>query len=148
MPNPGKDFKNAIISEIIIWNIDNLHIYDEAYVGSRFVGQKRRIDIVVEYKGKTLGIEAKTQQTSGTAYQKLSYTIEDALKTPIPTLIVFSGNEIQQDVKAQLISSGIGIEIEWSPEKGFGLGLDIFKQRVLIELGLDWLKDQSNRRIR
>ncbi|MFQ5603719.1 MAG: PD-(D/E)XK nuclease superfamily protein [bacterium] len=147
MANPGKSFKDALIEAIKSWQIDDMRIYDEPFVGSRFVGQKRKIDVVVEYRGKTLGIEAKTQQTSGTAYQKLTYTIEDAKRTPISTIIVFSGGEIQQDVKAQLISSGIGLEVQWSPEKGFGFGLDILKQRIFIELGLDWLADQGNRRI-
>ena len=65
----------------------------------------------------------------------------------VSSIIVFSGAEIEQDVKAQLISSGIGVEVEWSEEDGFGLGLDIFRQRVLIELGLDWLNDQKNRKV-
>jgi hypothetical protein len=111
------------------------------------VGKKRNIDIVLKYQDKTLGIEAKTQQTSGTAYQKLTYSIEDAKRTPIPTIIVFSGKAIEQDVKAQLISSGIGLEVEWSPETGFGAGLDIFKQRVMIDLQMDWLADQADKRV-
>jgi hypothetical protein len=147
MANPGNPFKKALINEIKSWGIGNLNIYSEAFVGSRFIGQKRKLDIVLECMGKTLGIESKTQQTEGTAYQKLPYTLEDAKNTPIPTIIVFSGEEIKQDVKALLISSGIGIEVEWSPERGFGAGLDIFKQRVLIELGLPWLQDQEDRKV-
>jgi hypothetical protein len=147
MVNPGTSFKNAIIAEIRKWSLESVLIYNEPYVGSRFVGQKRKIDIVLQYKQKTLGIETKTQQTSGTAYQKLSYTIEDAKRTPIPTIVVFSGDKIQFDVKSQLIESGIGIEVEWSPESGFGLGLDILKQRIMMELGLNWLEDQKSRQI-
>ncbi len=145
--NPGKAFKQALIEEIKKWNVNDIRIYNEPFVGSRFVGKKRKVDIVVECNGRAIGIEAKTQQTPGTAFQKLSYTIEDAKRAPIPTIIVFSGKEIQPDVKAQLISSGIGLEVEWSPEEGFGFGLDIFKQRVLIEIGLDWLRDQEANRI-
>lgn len=147
MPNPGNAFQKAIIETIRSWNIPHLHLYSEVAVGSRFVGSRRKIDLVAEYQGKTVGIECKTQQTSGTAYQKLSYTLEDAHKTPIPCIIVFSGHHIQPDVKAQLVSSGLGLEIEWSPEEGIGFGKDILKQRILIELGLPWLNDQINKRI-
>jgi len=147
MANPGNSFKWALIEEMKQWGISDLKIYSEVYVGSRFVGMKRKLDIVLECNGASMGIEAKTQQSSGTAYQKLSYTLEDAKRSPIPTLIVFSGEQIQPDVKAMIISSGIGLEIEWSPENGFGFGRDILKQRILIELGLDWLRDQEHRRV-
>jgi hypothetical protein len=147
MPNPGNNFKDSLIQVILNWNLKELKVYSEVYVGSRFVGKKRKLDIVLSANNKTLGIEAKTQQTGGTAYQKLAYAIEDSKRCPIPTLIVFSGEFIEQDVKAQLVSSGIGIEMEWTPEKGFGFGLDILKQRVMIELGMDWLLEQEDRRI-
>lgn len=147
MPNPGNNFKEAIIEALREWNLDGVKVYSEVYVGSRFVGKKRKLDLVISRGEKNLGIEAKTQQTSGTAYQKLPYAIDDALKSPIPTLIVFSGDFVEQDVKAQLVSSGIGIEVEWSPEKGFGFGLDILRQLIKIELGLDWLREQENRRV-
>lgn len=141
--NPGDLFKKAMIKEILSWKIPNLNVYTEVFVGSRFIGQKRRLDIVVECNNRTLGIEAKTQQSGGTAYQKLPYAIEDAKRCPIPTIIVFSGKEMKDDIRALLISSGIGLEIEWDPEKGFGFGLDILKQRIKIELGLNWLEDQK-----
>jgi len=147
MANPGSNFRDSLINEIFHWHIPDLHAYKEAWVGSRFVGQKRFFDIVLEHKGRSLGIEAKTQQTEGTAYQKLTYAVEDVKRAPIPALLVFSGNGIAPDVKAQLISSGVGLEIEWEPEKGFGQGVDILKQRVLLELKLDWLADQSDKKV-
>ena len=145
MPNPGNDFKSAIIEEIISWNQPHIKIYSEVMVGSRFVGAKRKLDLVLQFESRSLGLETKTQQSSGTAYQKLSYAIEDAKRTPIPTLVVFSGDFIQPDVKALLVSSGIGLEVEWSLDNGFGSGVDVLKQRILIELGLDWLSDQKDR---
>jgi len=147
MANPGANFRDDLINEIFNWKIPDLHLYKETWVGSRFVGQKRFLDIVLECRGRTLGIEAKTQQTEGTAYQKLAYATDDLKKAPIPCLLVFSGTGIAPDVKAQLISSGIGLEIGWEPEKGFGNGLEILRQRVLIQLGLDWLQDQSDKKV-
>ncbi len=147
MPNPGDLFRDALIEEIREWCIKDLHLYRELFVGSRFVGKKRKLDIILQYGNRYLGIEAKFQGTSGTAYQKLSYALEDVRKTPIPTIIVFSGEGIEEDVKAQLISSGMGIEVEWTDVDGFNSGLDVFKQRVLIELGLDWVSDQIEKRV-
>jgi hypothetical protein len=147
MAGTGASFRDELINEIYQWKIPDLHVYKEAWVGSRFVGQKRFLDFVVEYHGRTLGIEAKTQQTEGTAYQKLAYAVEDVKRAPIPALLVFSGAGIGPDVKAQLISSGVGLELEWEPGHGFSQGLDILKQRILMELGLNWLEEQSDKRV-
>ncbi len=147
MSNPGNSFKEAIINEILNWNLPELRVYSEVFVGSRFVGKKRKLDIVVAHKNKVLGIEAKTQQSGGTAYQKLGYTLEDAKRAPIPVIIVFSGEFIEADVKAQLVSSGIGFELVWTPQSGFSYGLDVLKQHIMIALEMDWLADQENRRV-
>ena len=82
MANPGNSFKEAIIDALREWNLEDVKVYSEVFVGSRFVGKKRKLDLVVSRGDKALGIEAKTQQTSGTAYQKLAYAIEDAKRYP------------------------------------------------------------------
>lgn len=142
MPNNGARFKNAIIREIESWHND-ISILSEKPVGYRFVNSARTLDIILRHENKYLGIEAKIQQTEGTAYQKLSYTLDDCISAPIPTIIVFSGDGIKQDMKSKLITSGIGLEV------GFVEDADpindritdpnnLFRQRVYIELGLDW----------
>ena len=141
----GTDFEQAVCDEIISWRIKGLEIYRQAVVGSRFVGAERKVDIVLKLNDRTLGVECKIQTTAGTTYQKLPYTIEDCKICPIPTLIVFSGDDIKPDIKTQLITSGIGIEVSWSPEEGFTGGVKILKQRVFMELGLDWLSLQERR---
>ena len=57
-----------------------------------------------------MAIEAKLQETSGSAFEKLSYALDDCMAAPIPSIIVFSGRYIRDDMKAKLISSGHGIE--------------------------------------
>ena len=56
-----------------------------------------------------MAIEAKLQETSGSAFEKLSYALDDCMAAPIPSIIVFSGRYILDDMKAKLISSGHGI---------------------------------------
>ncbi len=145
MPNRGNRFKNAVISEIDSWG-EGIDIETEKPVGYRFVDSPRKVDIILKKGDKFLAIEAKIQETSGTAYQKLSYTLEDCKSSPIPTIIVFAGSEIKDDIKSKLILSGIGLEVKFIPDdKSFSKDKIVdkellFRQRVYMELGLDWFK--------
>ena len=142
--NRGNEFRDAI-AEYITQEFKRLGISDvtlrrEVVVGYRFVGQPRKLDIVLARGGRYLGIETKYQEGSGTAYQKLAYTLQDAKVTPIPVIIVFAGSGIKQDMKAALITSGMGIEVDFDVDTGKIIDHKrILLQRVMIELGLDWL---------
>ncbi len=143
MPNNGTNFRDALAREIESWNA-GITVLKERYVGYRFLNTARKIDLVVKYENKFLGIEAKLQQTPGTAYQKLSYTLDDIRNCPIPTIIVFSGDAIKDDMKSKLIVSGLGLEVNYIEDEANHLNDQIidyhflFRQRVYIELGLDW----------
>jgi len=89
-------FKKAIVRYIKSFG-KSIVIKEETVVGYRFVNTPRKVDIVLYRGGKFLGIEAKLQEGAGTAYQKLSYTLEDCLKAPIPIIIVFAGNGIKEE---------------------------------------------------
>ncbi|MBS4022543.1 MAG: hypothetical protein KGZ79_08980 [Dethiobacter sp.] len=145
MANRGNRFRDAVIRLIESWN-EPIEIKKEVPVGYRFVNTPREIDIVLKHKklNTYLGIEAKIQETEGTAYQKLSYTLEDCLTSPITTLIVFSGKHIKNDMKSKLILSGISIELDFQSDDinnendSVSDPKNLFYQRVCIELGLDW----------
>jgi len=141
--NKGDRFRDCLYREILSWNV-GIRALTEKPVGYRFVNKSRILDIVLQYEGKYLGIEAKLQETEGTTYQKISYSLDDCLASPIPTILVFAGSGIAMDMKAKLIASGKGIEVDFKPDR-----LDpqkdtiqdsdsLFQQRVYIELGLDW----------
>jgi len=141
-------FKKAIVRYIKSFD-EEILIKEEVIVGYRFVNTPRKVDIVLYKNGRYLGIEAKLQEGEGTAYQKLSYTIEDCLRTPIPMIIVFAGKGIKEDMKAKLISSGIGIEVNFiegnTPDEDYIEDkYSILKQRIYIELGLNWLTENQN----
>lgn len=141
----GGLFREEIKSYILSWEED-IEISEEVAVGWRFVGTPRKLDLVLKHADRYLGIEAKYQGGSGTVDQKLIYTLEDAISCPIPTLVVFAG-EITNDIKAKLITSGLGLEVKYDPDAPPGKRLDdtgeLFRQRVYIELGLDWFKLKS-----
>ena len=76
-----------------------------------------------------MAIEAKLQETSGSAFEKLSYALDDCMAAPIPSIIVFSGRYIRDDMKAKLISSGHGIEVGY--ENGaIADRYELLKQRI------------------
>jgi 3-deoxy-D-manno-octulosonate 8-phosphate phosphatase KdsC-like HAD superfamily phosphatase len=70
-------------------------------------------------------------------------------QSPIPTVIAFTGDEIGNDIKSKLVLSGYGIEVNSKfNEKTKSINItntDVLKQRAMIELGLNWLADQSNK---
>jgi len=139
----GERFKQAIVRYVAEHN-DKIKILQEKPVGYRFVNNPRQLDIILQHEGKYLGIEAKYQETPGTAYQKLHYTLDDCKVCPIPTIIIFAGPEIKDDIKSKLITSGYGLEVKFVPDasdpsKDSIIDQDhLFLQRVYIELGLDW----------
>jgi len=147
MANNGTRFRDALVREIESWN-EGITVLTERYVGYRFLNNVRQIDIVLKFGNKHMGIEAKLQQTPGTAYQKLSYTLDDVKNCPIPTIIVFSGPGIKDDMKSKLIVSGFGLEVKYIEDTTNSVNdtiedyRSLFRQRIYIELGLDWFKLQ------
>ena len=147
MADKGARFRDALIREIDSWN-EGIEILKEKPVGFRFVNTPRNIDILLRKEDRYLGIEAKYQETSGSSYQKLSYTLEDCRSCPIPAIIVFAskGNVIKEDMKSKLILSGIGIEVSFNFDESNQENdaiedqYKLLRQRVYIELGLDWFK--------
>ena len=112
MPNNGNNFRHALAEYIRGWG-EGLAVEEEKYIGWRFIGTPRKLDIVImnPQNCRSMAIEAKLQETSGSAFEKLSYALDDCMAAPIPSIIVFSGRYIRDDMKAKLISSGHGIEV-------------------------------------
>ncbi len=141
----GNMLRDSIVRYIASWGA-GLSVKTEVNLGMRFMGTPRRIDLLVynPRNNKAVGIECKLQQTSGTAYEKFNYALEDCLASPIPTLLVFAGNEIRMDMRSKLILSGIGIEVGYRlSEDGEQIECildpgDILQQRILMELDLNW----------
>lgn len=143
--NTGDRLRDAIVRHIQGWQQSEIQIKTEKPVGFRFIGKPRKLDIILQHEGKYLGIEAKYQGVGGTAYQKLQYALDDLTVCPIPAIIIFAGKEIVQDIKARLIGSGRAIEVEFKmpvesdPSKDYIEDeYNLLRQRIYIELGLDW----------
>lgn len=143
MANMGNQFRDMVVSYIESWR-EPLEVLSEVNVGWRFVNTPRKLDIVVRntVNNKYIAIECKVQLTSGSAYEKFSYALDDCISSPIPTILVFAGGFIRDDMKSKLIMSGRGIEVKFD-ENGegqfeFSDPHNLLKQRCYIELGLNW----------
>ena len=152
MANLGNDFRKSVEDYIKSWG-EPLEILNEVNVGLRFVNTPRRLDIIVRNKenNKYIAIECKAQFTEGTAYEKLSYALDDCLASPIPTILVFAGDKIRDDMKSKLIMSGIGLEVKVKVENNnitnFEDPFNLLRQRCYIELGLNWFPFASGQKI-
>ena len=145
MSNHGNRFKEAVKRYIESWG-ENIEIKEETILGYRFVNVPRKMDLILRNKNnRYLAIECKLQETSGTAYQKLSYALDDVKSCPVPTIIVFAGNEIKPDMKSKLIMSGYGVEVEFivgkdPPRDKIKDFHNILRETVYIKLGMDFFK--------
>ena len=143
MANLGNSFRDAVTDYIRSWG-ENLEVLQEVNVGYRFVNTPRKLDIVIRNvdNNKFMAIECKLQLTAGTAFEKFSYALDDCMASPIPTILVFAGDFIRDDMKSKLIMSGHGIELEYIEVSEGEYQLrdfkNLFKQRCYIELGLNW----------
>ncbi len=143
MANYGNMFRNTIRDYINSWGAP-LEVIQEVNVGSRFVSTPRKLDIVIRNKenNRYMAIECKVQLTDGTAYEKFSYALDDCIASPIPTILVFAGDKIRDDMKSKLIMSGQGLEVKFSVDENENITFsdphNLLRQRCYIELGLNW----------
>ena len=153
MPNMGNVFRDRVAEYIRSWG-EPLEVLLEVNVGSRFVGTPRKLDIVIRntQNNRTMAIECKVQLTSGSAYEKFSYALDDCLASPIPTILVFAGGFIKDDMKSKLIMSGCGLEVIFNADENGGVTEfsdpnNLLRQRCYIELGLNWFPFATGDRI-
>ena len=140
MAHKGNLLRDAVVEYINSWGAP-VEVLKEVNIGYRFVNTPRRLDIAIHNKlnDKCMAIECKLQLTDGTAYEKFSYALEDCINSPIPTILVFAGDPIKNDMKSKLVMSGRGIEVEFQEKDGKIVDKEnLLKQRCYIELGLNW----------
>ncbi len=152
MADLGASFRDSVVEYIDSWS-ENIEVLKEVNVGARFIGTPRRIDIVVRNKdnNKYVGVECKVQFTDGTAYEKLTYALDDCISAPIPAIIAFAGPKIRDDMKSKLIMSGYGIELVYDEDLNGERKLkdpqNLFRQRCYMELGLNWFPYATGQKI-
>src|SRR5262249_7547798 len=91
-----------------------LEVREEVEGGRRILGSRGRIARVLTYETnrRTLGLECKFQEKSGSADEKIPATILDIAAWPIPGLVVFSGEGFSENMRAYLHSTGKAVDFE------------------------------------
>jgi len=86
-----------------------LSVYREISLGKSIIGKNRRLDIFAlhEETGRALAIECKCQEVSGTADEKIPYTLQDLAAMHIPAFVVYSGKGFSDGVLHLLQGSSL-----------------------------------------
>ena len=125
-PKSGRELEDAVT---LLAQRLGLDVRRQVKVGRRLWGQERRIDLILteQSQRKSIGIECKYQNVSGSADEKIPATITDIAAWPIPGLVVFSGAGFSSNMRSYLISTGRAVELpDLEPwlRLFFGLPLD------------------------
>lgn len=83
-------------------------------VGKRLWGRVRVIDVVLrqDQTRKLLGVECKSQETQGSAEEKIPALIQDIGAWPIPGIVVFDGAGFSREMRSYLLSTGKAVEFD------------------------------------
>jgi hypothetical protein len=104
----GHDYKRRIGSYLVSAYWDRgVEVYDEVNMGTSIIGKQRRIDLFVVHpvSGKALALECKYQDVTGTADEKIPYTLQDLAALRIPSCVVYAGAGFSEGVLHLLQSS-------------------------------------------
>lgn len=84
-----------------------LAVYREVSLGKSIIGKNRRVDVFAVHNesSKALAIECKVQTTSGTADEKIPYTLQDLAAMHVPAFVVYAGPGFSEGVLHLLRSS-------------------------------------------
>lgn len=104
----GNQYKRLIASYILSAYWDRgLQVYEEVNIGTSIIGKQRRIDLFLLQpdEKKALVLECKYQDVSGTADEKIPYTLSDLKALRMPAAVVYAGSGFSEGVLHLLQSS-------------------------------------------
>ena len=111
MPNNGNNFRHALAEYIRGWG-EGLAVEEEKYIGWRFIGTPRKLDIVImnPQNCRSMAIEAKLQETfEKLAHGRTTIIIAHRLSTirnADQILVIEQGHLIEQGIHDGLIANG------------------------------------------
>jgi hypothetical protein len=104
----GHDYKRRIASYVVAAYWDRgIQVYDEVNMGTSIIGKQRRMDLFVLHpqSGGAIALECKYQDSSGTADEKIPYTLQDLAALRVPSCVVYAGSGFSEGVLHLLQSS-------------------------------------------
>lgn len=104
----GKEYADLIAAYLTKnYGPRGLKVYREVPLGKSIIGKNRRVDVfaVHEASSKALAVECKVQTSSGTADEKIPYTLQDLAAMHIPAFVIYAGNGFSDGVLHMLRSN-------------------------------------------
>ncbi len=106
----GNDYANLIAAYLTKnYGPHGLVVYREVSLGKSIIGKNRRVDVFAMHtaSSRAMAVECKYQSTSGTADEKLPYTLNDLAAMHIPAFVVYAGTGFSDGVLHMLRSSPV-----------------------------------------
>lgn len=101
----GDNYKHWI-AKYIISNFGNrsIDVYSEVRIGKSIIGKNRTVDLLIldRIGNRALALECKLQLTSGTADEKIPYTLKDAESMQMDKYVVYGGQGWSKGVRHML----------------------------------------------
>jgi PD-(D/E)XK nuclease superfamily domain len=97
----GHEYRKRIASYIVSAYWDRgIQVFEEVNVGTSIIGKQRRVDLFVLSPGerKAFALECKYQDVSGTADEKIPYTLQDLTALRMPSAVVYAGAGFSEGV--------------------------------------------------
>ncbi len=84
-----------------------IKVYSEIFMGKSIIGKNRRVDLLVldESQNKAIAIECKCQNVSGTADEKVPYTLKDSEAMQMAAYVVYGGEGFSKGITHMLEAS-------------------------------------------
>lgn len=104
----AQDYKRLIGSYLLSAYWDRgIKVYEEVNIGTSIIGKQRRVDLFVLHPSseRALALECKYQDVSGTADEKIPYTLQDLQALRMPAAVVYAGSGFSEGVLHLLQSS-------------------------------------------
>ncbi len=104
----GTEYANLIAAYLTRnYGKRGLSVYREVPLGKSIIGKNRRVDVfaVHDASSKALAIECKVQTSTGTADEKIPYTLEDLAAMHVPAFVVYAGTGFSDGVLHMLRSN-------------------------------------------
>ena len=104
----GHEYRKRIASYIVSAYWDRgIQVFEEVSLGTSIIGKQRRVDLFILHptERKAFSLECKYQDVSGTADEKIPYTLQDLAALRMPSAVVYAGIGFSEGVLHLLQSS-------------------------------------------
>jgi hypothetical protein len=97
----GNEYRKRIANYLVsaYWE-RGIQVYEEVNVGTSIIGKQRRVDLFVlqPSERRAIALECKYQDTSGTADEKIPYTLQDLAALRMPSALAYAGAGFSEGV--------------------------------------------------